>query len=235
MYLLALLTLTSAPPPADTAKVVKFTADAGFVSTSGNTDITTVNVGEKLEFLPAAWKFAQTFGIIYGRTDGTTSSSLWRGGLRGERTLSSRVGFFVLSEFDRNRFAGIRSRVASSGGLSAVLIKTGRDELNAEVGAGYTWERATDSTEDRNYSAGRVAMHFGHHFGSHAMFTQALEYLPDFETGSNYRVNSQTAFTAPIAAGIAMKAGYEIRYAGLPRAGFKKTDRILTTGVQVAF
>jgi hypothetical protein len=41
--------------------------------------------------------------------------------------------------------------------------------------------------------------------------------------------------TAPLSRPIALRVSYLIRFDNLPEPGFETTDRILTTGVQIAF
>jgi putative salt-induced outer membrane protein YdiY len=230
--MLMLLATLALAQPVDT---VTFTGDLGFVNTSGNTKLTTINVGDKLEATAGGWGVVQTFGVIYGTNDGETSTSLWRGALRGDRGLTPRLGVFVLSEFERNTFAGIGSRYAESVGLAAKLIDGTRDKLDAEMGGGYVWQNATEGAEDRAFAMARGALMYARALGEKATFSQMIEFLPNLEVGEDLRINAETSLTAPIGAGISMKAGYLIRYDGLPEPGFVKTDRILTTGLQVTF
>lgn len=232
LMLLPILSLLALAAPADT---ITFTGDLGFVNTSGNTEVTTVNVGNKLELAAGGWGVVQTFGVIYGTTEGETSTSLWRGSVRGDRALAPRLGLFLLSEFERNTFAGISSRYAQSAGIAAKLIDASRDKLNAEVGGGYVWQNATPGSADLTFAMARGALMYTRTLGEKATFGQAVEFLPNLENGTDLRINSETSLTAPIAAGISMKASYVIRYDGLPEPTFEKTDRILTTGLQVTF
>jgi putative salt-induced outer membrane protein YdiY len=231
----SLLPILAILATADTGSTVKFTGDAGFVNTTGNTEVTTINLGNKLEFATNGWGVTQTFGLIYGRLDGETNTSLWRAGLRGDRAITARVGLFVRSEFDRNTFAGIRSRFNQSAGLSAQLIDTERTKLRGELGGGYVWQRGVPPALDQDFAAGRAALAFDRFLGEKSRFSQTVEVLPNFKNGDDLRINTQTSLVAPITSGIAMKASYEIRYDGLPEPGFKETDRIFTTGVQVTF
>ncbi len=220
---------------ADTGAIVTFTGDAGFVNTSGNTDVTTLNLGNKLSVSSDGWAVAQTFSVIYGRLDGETNTSLWRAGVRGDRQVGEGLGVFVRTEFDRNTFAGIRSRVNQSAGLSAQLLDAERTKLRSEVGAGYVWQRGVAPAPDRDFAAGRAALAFDRLLGEKSRFSQTVEFLPNFKAGDDLRINTETSLVAPLASGIAMKASYEIRYDGLPEPGFQTTDRIFTTGVQVTF
>jgi putative salt-induced outer membrane protein YdiY len=224
-----------ASTPVDTIKPLKFTIDAGLVSTSGNTDITTVNVVQKLEVISGAWAFGQQFGVIYGRTDGDVTTSLWAGSLRGDRNLSSRVAIFGLGNYDRNTFAGIESRYSANTGIAVKVVDTAKDKLRLEAGGGYTWQRAVDPGVDEDFAGGRTAFLFEHALGAKATFSQGLVFLFNFKTSEDVRINSETAITAPITAGIAMRASYVIRYDRLPEVGSVSTDKILTTGVQLTF
>lgn len=230
--MLTLLAALALGVPADT---VTFTGDVGFVNTSGNTELTTINVGSKLGVTAGAWSVAQTFGVIHGTSEGATTTSLWRASLRGDRSLSERIGMYALSEFERNTFAGISSRYAESVGLAARLIAGKRDQLDAELGVGYVWQNADGGGLDQEFSAGRAALMYRRALGPKATFGQGVEFLPNLKSGDDLRINAETSLTAPISAGIAMRAGYIVRYDGLPEPGFKKTDRILTTGLQVTF
>jgi putative salt-induced outer membrane protein len=229
--LLLLATLATAPA----ADTLKFTADAGFVQTAGNTEVTTINVGNTLTLVSSGWTFGQQFSAIAGRSEGETTTSLWRGSLRGDRALGPRLALYALSEFDRNRFAGISSRYGISGGLAFTAVDTERATLAFEAGAGYVWQNVVAPGESTAFSAGRGAVRFAHALGEKAAFTQLVEVLPNFTAGDDLRIHSETSVSAPIATGIAMKASYVIRHDGLPQPGFETTDRILTTGVQVTF
>jgi putative salt-induced outer membrane protein len=221
--------------PADTGRAVKFTANAGFVNTTGNTEITSMNFGNTLEAITKGWKFTQTGGVVYGKSDGELNTALWIASVRGSRDLSEDVSLFVVTEFDRNTFSGISSRYAPQLGLSMRLLDGPTDQLRGELSGGYTWQNAVAVGQSAEYAAGRGAVIYKRQLGPKASVAQALEFLPNFKTGEDLRVNSETAVTAPLASGVAMKVSYVVRYDGLPEPTFRTTDRILTTGIQLAF
>jgi len=45
---------------------IRFTGDAGFVSTSGNSSVQTLNVGNKIVYRVNALTFTQQFGVVHG-------------------------------------------------------------------------------------------------------------------------------------------------------------------------
>lgn len=224
-----------AATPADTVKPVKFTADAGLVSTSGNTDITTYNLAEHLLVNRDAWRFDQFFSVIHGETDGDATTSLWLGTLRAARDVSKKVSFFLLGSYDRNTFAGIESRISPQIGVNVKLVDNDVNKLQAELGATYTWQQSVPPGVDEDFSGGRGALLYQHNFGPKAQFTQLLAFLPNFSNSADLRINSESVMTAPITAGIAMRVGYTIRYDGAPEPGYQDSDRILTTGIQLSF
>src|SRR5687768_1582149 len=77
------------PPPSE------FNADLGFVSVSGNTSVTTLSVGEKWIRRLARWEFKQDLAVVYGKTDGTETSNLWRASLRGDYGLGAKLALYA--------------------------------------------------------------------------------------------------------------------------------------------
>jgi putative salt-induced outer membrane protein YdiY len=57
----------------------------------------------------------------------------------------------------------------------------------------------------------------------------------------DYRINSETSVVVPLSTHVAMKASYIVRFDNLPSmnaagtAPLLKSDRILSTGIQVSF
>ena len=91
----------------DRPRRIQFTGDVGLVDASGNSSVTTVNVGDKLLIQTADKKaiFSETFGLVYGRSEGLVNASNWRAGTRLDYGLGTRLYLFGLLGLDRNRFA----------------------------------------------------------------------------------------------------------------------------------
>jgi putative salt-induced outer membrane protein YdiY len=225
---------TPAAARAQEADSVKVTTDLGVVDASGNTDVQTFNVGEELLATRGPWGIKQTFGVVYGRTDGETSASLWRASLRGDRTLSGRLGVYLIGAFDRNRFAGISRRFEEGAGVVLRAVRTEAHLLELEAGAGLTQQRSTEEVDDA-YTSARAAGTYRWSFGesSHAQLT--TEVLPNLEESDDVRVNAGAELVAPLAQALAMKLSYVVRFDNLPEPGFEKADRIFTAGLQVTF
>lgn len=215
----------------DKPKPRELTADVGYVSTSGNTDVSAFNVGEKLILRGGRWEHKQAFGSVYASQDGQQTSNLLFANWRSDWKFSPVFALFGYAGFDRNQFAGIARRFEESAGLSAKLLARERDEWSVELGLGLTQQTPVDSSTV-TFTSARSATVFKHSFSKSAYFQQGIEFLPNLETSSDYRVNTESALVAPLSAHIAMKVSYVVRFDNLPEAGRSKGDRILTSGLQ---
>ncbi len=223
-----------APPPTE------FTGDIGYVNVAGNTSVTTLNIGERYIRRWTSWQFKQDFGVVYGRTEGVESSNLLRGSLRGDYLISPKWAAYGLTSYDRNRFAGIRSRFSEGIGAVAKLLATDVNQLDLEAGFQVTQQLNLDSTRE-NFKSLRAASMWKHTFAPNASFFQSVEVLPNLDNSKDLRVNTETAVIAPLSTHVGLKLSYVIRYDNLPSLNaegtepLRKTDRVFSTGVQVSF
>jgi putative salt-induced outer membrane protein len=215
----------------DPPKPREFAADVGFVSTTGNTEISALNLGEKLILRAGAWEHRQQFGSIYASQDGEQTSNLLFTNWRSDWSFRPGLALFGYAGFDRNEFAGISRRFEEALGLAAKLVTQDSDLWTLELGLALNQQRGTDGST-LNFSSVRSATMYKHLFTKTAYFQQAVEFLPSLKVSEDYRVNSESALVAPLSSHIAMKVAYVIRFDNLPEAGRRKNDRILTSGLQ---
>lgn len=215
---------------------VHLTGNLSFVNTAGNSDLTTLSGDEVLQKMTtdSLWKFQQMAAAVYGRSQDSTTASAFSAGGRVDRTLSSRMFAFVGANWQRNRFAGISRRFEELVGLGYQLLALERDQLSVEGGAAFNQQRSTLGVAD-NFIAARAAGTYKHLLTDKAFFQQYGEFLPNLDTGKDFRLNSETSLVAPISRAIALKLAYTIHFDNLPEPGFKKTDRILSSGIQVTY
>lgn len=218
--------------PAAIAQTV--TADFGFVNASGNTRLATINFGDKISAKLRSWTITQQGAYIYGKTNGVSSANLLKASLRADHLFLGRVGLFVGSAYERNRFAGFTRHTDQIAGFSALALAMPRDTLRLDTGGVYTNEARVDGTS-KNFPAARAGMNYKHSFGGTSAFMQTAEYVPKLEDTGQFRVNTESIVTAKMTAHFGIKLSYLIRYDSKPAAGFGKSDRILTTGLQVTY
>ena len=231
-------------------KTQAITIDLGFVNASGNTSVTTLNLGDKYVTNTADKRviFTQSFNAVRSQTDGEKQAENYRAQFRLDYGLGGKLYLFGLTGWDRNVFAGVSRRFEETLGLSYKALTLPNDDLTFEVGLSQFQQRNTIATAggsfDDNFTAGRLAGLYKRKLSGASSITQGLELIPNFSTSEDFRLNSETALVAPLSTNIGLKLGYSIRFDNLPgfkpapaTAGsrFKKTDRFLTAGISIAY
>lgn len=234
--LAALLLATATPAAAQgpTPVINKLTADFGFVQTSGNSRVTTMNIGERFTQERGRLTFSQAFALVYGKQlDSVTTNNL-RTSLRGDYRVDKVFSFFLGAGFDRNKFAGIAQRWEEQVGLAARVLASTRDTIRVEGGGSMTQQIPVVGMQE-NFPSARGAMSWRHAFTGQSYFHQNVEYIPNLSEHEDWRVNSESMIIAPLSARIGLKVSYVIRYDNEPEAGFLPTDKLFTTGIQLTF
>jgi putative salt-induced outer membrane protein len=218
----------------DVKPSTSLTADLGYVSASGNTNLTTLSIGEKIVHTDGRWMLGQLAAYIYGKTEGKESANQLRLAARADFAFRPRLGVFAGVAYERNTFAGFNSRTDEIVGLLWKAIVAPRDSLHLEAGGVFTQESDVDGTS-QSYPSARIAANYKHVFSKTAYFQQLAEYVPNLQTSGAYRVNSESALVAPVSVHLGVKMSYAVRYNSRPPVKFGSTDRVLTTGVQLSF
>lgn len=236
---LTALTLRALPVHAqaakpDTAKPLKVTAGVAFLDASGNTDVTTLAINERLEWKRPHFLWTQSINGINSTTEGEDSANLLAIGLRGDWKPHGRVSVYSLVNFDRNRFANIRRRFEEGVGLGYTMIDRAHHRLTTELGGQFVQQQNLDRVSN-DFFAGRAAEAYRYTFKEDTYVEERLEYLPNLEANDDYRMNAEANLVAPLSRHLSLKLGYVVRFDNLPEPGIKKTDRFLTSGLQVSF
>jgi putative salt-induced outer membrane protein len=229
--LVAQAAAAQAPAP---APKVGGSIDFGYVTSSGNTKVTTMSVGQKL-----TWQATRRFVVrqqlrgIYGEADDKVNANLLEFDVAGDQQLFDGVGIELQAGYDRNRFAGIAKRYEESIGLTWKTTPT-KDTLRVTGGVLWTQQRNVQN-EDREFVAFRAGFIYKYPFRTGAYVQQAMEAIPSIEIRDDWRLNSETVLVAPVTRRIGLRFAYVVKYDHMPEPNFKDTDRILTAGVQISY
>jgi len=223
-----------APAAAPAVPLTHTTIDLGFVSASGNTRLRTLNAAEQFVVQPGPWKFTQNFGIVNGTTDGAATANNIHLGLRADYAITPRVRAYGFAVFDRDPFAGIARRFGEQVGASFGALMGPRHIVDLEIGAGRN-QQISPAAAVTDYWLGRGAVHYRFTFRPTSYLDEKLELLQSVQSGPERRINSDAALVAPLVSGIALRFGYTVHFVNQPPPGFKQTDQIVSSGVQIAF
>ncbi|HWZ27866.1 MAG TPA: DUF481 domain-containing protein [Gemmatimonadales bacterium] len=226
--------LAAGSAAAQSPDTTKLAVGLGLVTTSGNTSVTTFNFGNSFSYIAHPWVLSEAASMIYGSSHDTVNNDQYHLLLRADYALHDGISAYLYGGFDRDRFAGVVSRYQEAGGIAWKAIERPSDLLTLEAGLSENQQRDVGVGPATSFAAARAAVTYKHMLNKTAYLQEAAEALPDLQESKNLRINSATDLVAPLSTAISLKVGYVIRFDNLPPVGFKKTDRILTTGIQIA-
>ena len=70
---------------------------------------------------------------------------------------------------------------------------------------------------------------------ANAYAEQKVELISDLQQFDNELLNTETSLAAPLSTHVALKLGYTVRFVSQPQPTFRKTDTVLSAGVQLQF
>jgi putative salt-induced outer membrane protein len=224
------------PPPPDPIWFGK--ANFSFLSTSGNTDTTSIGGGAELNYNPKPWLFTLKGGYLYSQTDGLVTAESIVVGLRGTRDITPRFYVFAGGGYLRNTFSGIDALWTVDGGGGYKLFDGPSQFLKAEGGVG--WSNETDIIADviqpsRSYANARAGLYYKWQFTKTAAFTNDFTYLLDLDDTENYFITNKAAITAEISKIFALQASWTLLWRNQPVVGFGHTDTATAVGIVATF
>lgn len=216
-----------------------FLGTLGYVQTSGNTDLSTVNVTERLAWRPnATWQVTHSGAWVYGKTGGVESANQILADMRADYSIGSNIYAYGLVTYERNTYAGISHRYAELLGLGWSAISSPKQTLSVDVGAGNT-QQITGGVS-ASYWVGRLAPKYRYNITDKAYAEQVLDFLDNLGNTDDLRIASTTALVAPLTRSIAIRLSYLMRYTAQPpinpatAAPFKKLDTTFQSGIQIS-
>ena len=220
---------TAAPPPPP-PPLWDTQIGASFVGTKGNSDTGSTGADFSAHRRGLIWQIESTATAVRTDTDNLTTAERYLGLLRLQRKLTPIVGVSVGEKAERDRFAGLDFRSILDGSLSWALVKDPRWTLDAATGIAWLHESRVDGTS-LNDPVGNFQLLSRIPFATAGDTTQRFTYYPDFKNTSAYRTEAEITAQAAMAAHLALKIGYLLRYSNDPVPGFKKTDNTTTASV----
>lgn len=229
---LSLLTLGSTAV-AEEAKKLTTDIELGVVSTTGNTETTSlkgkVDIQQELEsfrnqFILSGFYTKDQVEVeeddVTITEDQTTAEKYLASAQSDYKLNEEHRGLFVYGSYETDRFSSYEYQGALALGYSDRLFQFDNSLLTYSIGPGVSFaetrevldedgEVETESESETNAII-RIAFEYLYQISETAKFTQTVSSDVAVEQGKNTKSNAETALTANIKNGLALKASYVI-------------------------
>ena len=185
------------------------TGEFGFVSTTGNTDSTALNM--KLNFIRTGekWRHRFTGTALMTSENGDKDNERYTMEVQSDRKLSEKSWLFGAFRWDADKFGSYDPQMSLTAGYGRELMKSEKHELKGEIGAGYRNLEERVSGDSSSELIGRFLLDDSWQVFTTTLWTNRLL----VEAGSS---NTFTQFNTGLAIAMnskfAVKLGYEIRH-----------------------
>jgi putative salt-induced outer membrane protein len=230
------------PPPAWFGK-----ADLSFLSTSGNTDTSSIGGSLELNYNPKPWLFTLKGSVLHAATDGVTTAETYTASLKASRDLTERLDVFGGGAWLRNTFSGLNNIYNFDGGVGFKIVNTDTQFLRVEAGVGYTTEQDIVLgvvAPYRNYANVRAGLGYKWQITKTASFTNDFSFLQDLSDSKNWFMADKAAVAVSISKIFALQASWTLLYRDeppvkdattLPVTRYDKTDTATAVGLVAKF
>ena len=233
IFLMCIL-LTSISAQAES--VFKNESELAYLSTGGNSEVSTVNAKTTNWFNEASQQTRFGGHYIYGESNTGVSARNWDVNGRYEIELAPRFYLLMGEVIEGNRFVGIKTRYNSDLGLKYYFIQNDLKLFFSEAGYRYAIEDR-DSPEPNTYdNKGRLYTEYSQKTSETVQYRLWLEYVPNFTMGSDYLINGEASVTSILSSTFSLKVAYNGMYDNLPASSsFKSYDYAFSTSIVAKF
>jgi putative salt-induced outer membrane protein len=214
-----------------------------WVSTSGNTDTSSIGMDFGLERKPEPWGLTLVARGNRADDQGVLTAENYLFSARAVRALGKRWEAFGGLAWAKDPFAGFDSQTIASIGATYIAIESERHLLKIDGGLTNTWEdqispvapAPTVFTDSISFAGVLLGLSWDWQLGKNSKLTERLVYLPNFDDSADWRLTSLTAIEAAVNDWLALRFGYDIRHRNQPVGNADKTDTTSTASVVFNF
>lgn len=207
--------------------------DLSLITATGNSNAQTGSMKAETSKRTERDRWVARAGGLFAKSEGEkTAESYYANGEYNFFHSAKTYSKYFLA-WERDKLAGLNTRLTAGAGLGHECIKTEKDLLVSEAMVAYVYENGEE--EDQSFPEGRLFSRYDHRFREGVTFFQELEWLQDLTLLTNYRINSITGLKMAINKSWAVKTSVTIHYDHQPAEGFRKTDTITETALVYRF
>ncbi len=195
-------------------------AELGYLSTTGNTDTTSLHAKGKVVNEREKWKHTGTLEVTNKDSDGvTTAKRLFVTG-KSDYKINDLSYLFITASYDDDEFSGYQYQASGAFGYGYHVLKSDNLKLDLEAGLGARQSKL-DSGESGSEGIIRGAGDFEWKISKTSVFTQFLS----VEAGEDNTISrSVTALKMEIVGNLAARISYSVRHSSDVPPGIEKTD-----------
>ena len=213
----------------------KSTAELGYVVTGGNSSTSTFSLADTST---RKWaKDTLTFKAFILRSNATTQTRTAQGteidyvltvtkdrnlvaenyflGAMYDRRLAEKVVAQFGLAWDRNKFAGVASRVVFTAGTGYAWVETKKTVFKTDAGLTYNWRKYIGQSA-QSFAGFRAAASFDQKFSDRSGFSSLFIFDDNLKRTADWRYDWTNSISASISKSVALKTALRMLYAHVP-------------------
>ncbi len=193
----------------------------GYVGTSGNTEITTLNTEYLLTYFDENWTHNFEFSALSSREDGTGKAERYFIGNKSDYALMNEDQYlYAQASYTDDRFSGFDYQAIATLGYGQYFMRGNGKDLQGFIGLGY---RQNDSKTTG--SEGEAVITLGEEYDWVISETSALTQSLTFDIGDKRTITTfEIGLESNIIDSISTKIAFQYRNNSDVPAGIEKTD-----------
>jgi putative salt-induced outer membrane protein len=206
-----------------------------YLATTGNSETSTFGLSFTTERRPTPWGLTITGRFNRNEDDGVLTAERYSLGGRARRALGERWEFFGGLSAEKDEFAGFDLLLLAEAGVTYKALVGPKHHLSFDAGVTWTDENRIEPEPDVDFLGAVLGLDYEWKISDNSSFIQALDFYPNFDESSDWRLTSMTALQSAVNSWLAVKLGYEIRYRNQPIGDNEDTDTTSTASVVFTF
>jgi putative salt-induced outer membrane protein len=206
-----------------------------YLATSGNSETSTFGLNFTTERRPTPWGLTIAGRFNRNEDDGVLTAERYSLGGRARRALGERWEVFGGLSAEKDEFAGFEMQLLAEAGVTYKALVGPKHHLSFDAGLTWTDENRIEPEPDVDFMGAVLGLDYEWKISDNSSFIQALDFYPNFDESSDWRLTSMTALQSAVNSWLAVKLGYEVRYRNQPIGDNDDTDTTSTASVVFTF
>lgn len=224
------LTLSTTALAQDKAKPFTMEGELGFISTTGNTDTTSINAGITASQEFENWTNNYIVEGLYRQetvegddgedVDVTSAQKFFASAQANYKLDNPNNRLFLFTSYEDDRFSNFNYQGTVAAGWNQTLIENNTHTLEYSIGPGYTFVE-TQEDVSQNSAIVRASTIYSWKISDTAKFTQTAS----TEVGDeNTKSRAESALTATISGNLSMRLSFKLDHNSQVAEGVEKLD-----------